>query len=113
MKSLNKHVLITGASGFIGLHIVKIFTKHNWKITAIVHKNIPDGLKLLENVEIIQADITDKNVLSKIMQKPNVVAHVAGLASDIGSDSIFKKINFETVKTFSKLAKTKFIKGLA
>lgn len=105
----NKHVLITGAGGFIGLHIVKIFAKHNWKITAIVHKNIPDELKEMNNVEVIQADITDEHIFSKIIQKPDIVVHVAGLASDIGPDSLFKKINFETVKTFSKLAKTKFI----
>lgn len=109
MSLSNKQVLITGASGFIGSHVLRIFAKHNWKITAIVHKNIPEELKKLKNVEIIQADITDKNVLSKIMQKPDVVVHLAGLASDIGQDSLIKKINFETVKTFSKLAKTKFI----
>lgn len=109
MKTLGKHVLITGAGGFIGLHVVRIFAKHNWKITAIVHKNIPDELREMNNVEIIQADITEENILSRITQKPDVVVHVAGLASDIGSDSLFKKINFETVKTFAKMAKTKFI----
>lgn len=109
METLDKHVLITGAGGFIGLHIVKIFAQHNWQITAIVHKNIPDELREMNNIEIIQADITEENILSKITKQPNVVVHVAGLASDIGSDSLFKKINFETVKTFAKLAKTKFI----
>lgn len=109
MALTNKHVLITGAGGFIGLHIVRIFAKHNWKISAIVHKNIPDELKEMNNVEIIKADITEANILSKIPHKPDVVVHVAGLASDIGSDALFKKINFETVKTFANLAKTKFI----
>lgn len=109
MDTLNKHVLITGAGGFIGMHVVRIFAKHNWKITAIVHINIPDELKKISNVEIIQADITNENDISKILQDPDVVVHVAGLASDIGSDTFFKKINFEAVKTFSILAKTKFI----
>lgn len=109
----NNHVLITGAGGFIGLHVVKIFAKHGWKITAIVRKNIPDELRTLMNVEIIQVDITNKNQLYKIIRNidnvVDVVIHVAGLASDIGSDLLFKKNNFETVKTFSKLAQKKFI----
>ncbi|MDD3436801.1 MAG: NAD(P)-dependent oxidoreductase [Candidatus Gastranaerophilales bacterium] len=109
MELLNKSVLITGAGGFIGLHVVRLFSENNWEITAVVHKNIPDELKTLNNVKIIQADITDKHVLSQITQQPDVVVHVAGLASDIGSDALFKKINFETVKTFSRLAKIKFI----
>lgn len=106
---MKKHVLITGAGGFIGLHTVKIFAKHHWRITAIVHTNIPDELKTLKNVEIIQADLTDKNEISKITQKPDVLVHIAGLASDIGSDLHFREINFKTVKTLSKFAKTKFI----
>jgi nucleoside-diphosphate-sugar epimerase len=109
MGLLNKSVLITGAGGFIGLHVVRIFAKQGWNITAIVHKSIPDELKNLNNVKLIQADITDKDILSVITQQPDVVVHVAGLASDIGSDALFRKINFETVKTFSKLAKSKFI----
>lgn len=109
MTLSNKNVLITGAGGFIGLHILRTFAEHNWNITAIVHKNIPNELKNMNNVEIIQADITDEKCLSKITQKPDVLVHVAGIASDIGSDFLFRKTNFETVKTFSKLAKTKFI----
>lgn len=109
MKMSDKYVLITGAGGFIGLHVVRIFAQYNWRITAIVHKNIPDELRKMNNVDIIQADITEENILSKIAQKPGVVVHIAGLASDIGPDFLFKKINFDTVKTFAKLAKTKFI----
>ncbi len=108
MVEQNKTVLITGAGGFIGGHVVRIFAQNNWKILAVVHKNIPEELYLLPDVEIIRADITDAKKLKSI-PCADVVVQIAGRASDIGEDKIFQKINFEPVKTLCRLAKSKFI----
>ena len=103
--SNTKTVLITGASGFIGSHIVDIFSKHHWNITAVVNKHYPKEF-LNKKIHVIQFDLSKGNL--PIDNKFDVVVHVAGLASDIGKDKIFKQINFETVKSVSKLGK-KFI----
>ncbi len=108
MEKLKKTVLITGASGFIGLHIVKIFSKHNWQIFAVVNSNTPQELYQINNVKIIRADITKKELV-KSLPKADIVIHAAARASDIGNDKIFKKLNFEPVKIISQLAIKKFI----
>lgn len=111
MTSFRKSVFITGAGGFIGLNTVKTFVKNGFEVQALVHKNIPDELKKMEDVNIIHANITDKNSLLKALNgfKPDIIVHIAGLASDIGSDDEFRKINYEPIKYLAKLAKEKII----
>ncbi len=111
MELSNKTVLITGAGGFIGLNTVKMFSGRGLKIYAVVHNNIPSELKEMPDVKIIQMNILDENALDKDLSgiNPDVVVHIAGLASDIGSDEKFRKINFETVKYFAKIPKKKII----
>ena len=105
----NKKVLVTGAGGFIGLNIVKEYLNAGWFVYALVHKNIPDELSSLNNVAIIQADITSANFMDKLVLGIDVVVHAAGLASDIGSDETFRKINFEPVRYLCDVPLSKFI----
>ncbi len=107
MESSSKTVLVTGAAGFIGLNVVKAYVEHGWKVYALVHKNIPDELVNLDNVEIIYNDVTDETCFNGLVV--DVVAHVAGIASDIGADEMFRKINFEPIKHLSRLPKEKFV----
>lgn len=109
MQSSNKTVLITGAGGFIGMNAVKAFSDRNFRVLALVHKNIPQKLTEMPDVEIIQGDVTDINSFLYKIERPDIIVHAAGLASDIGSDEKFRKINFESVKLLTPVAKEKFI----
>ena len=104
-----KKVLVTGAGGFIGLNVVKEYSQCGWHVLALVHRNIPEELTVLKNVEIIKGDVTDESFMSQFRSEIDVVAHVAGLAADIGSDEKFKKINYEPIKYLSKLPKDKIV----
>jgi len=106
---MTKSVLVTGAGGFIGLNVVKEYVKSGWFVYALVHRNIPPELRELENVEIIRGDVTDENFILKLNLDVDIVAHVAGLASDIGPDRVFRKINFEPIKYLSKIPKQKIV----
>ena len=106
---MQKTVLVTGAGGFIGLNTVKMYVKYGFKVYALVHNHMPEELKTLNNVEIIKGDVTDENFMKQFDMKFDVIAHVAGLASDIGSDEKFKKINFTPITYLSKLPKEKII----
>ena len=109
MESSNKTVLVTGAGGFIGLNVVKEYSASGWIVYALVHNNIPQELSTLENVHIVKGDVTSKESVLSLNLQVDVVAHVAGLASDIGSDETFRKINFEPVKFLCELPKEKFV----
>ena len=104
-----KTVLVTGAGGFIGLNVVEAYSNYGWKVYALVHKNVPEQLKRMENVEIIYGDVTNAKLMLQYKNSVDVVAHVAGLASDIGSDEKFKQLNYKPVKYLSEIPKEKFI----
>ena len=106
-------VLITGAGGFIGHHIVREFAKHQWTVYALIHRQLPEEFKQLPNVHIIPGSVTSPDIISQITTvmggRPEVVVHAAGLAADVGPDRIYKALNFDSVKTFSALPTRKLV----
>lgn len=58
-------VLLTGATGFIGSHLAEELLKKNYQVYCIVRN--PEKLRFLKgfNVNIIQADCSDRNSLEK------------------------------------------------
>ncbi|WP_424245954.1 nucleoside-diphosphate-sugar epimerase [Elusimicrobium posterum] len=113
MKLLNKTVLITGAGGFIGHHIVRVFSIHGARVYALIHKNLPPEFETMQNVTVIKGSISAPGILADILNQiggaPDIVVHAAGLASDVGADKIYKELNYESVKKFASFAKKKFI----
>ena len=106
---MSKTVLVTGAGGFIGLNVVKKYSEYGWKVLALVHHNKPKDLYNINNVEVIQGDVTNREFMLQFSNKVDVVAHVAGLAKDIGPDEIFKKLNFDPITYLSFIPKEKIV----
>jgi len=82
-----KRILVTGAGGFIGSHLIgKLLEKH-CEVTAFVHYNSfnrwgwidysPDQIK--NNIRIITGDVRDPNGVSEAMKGMDVVFHLAAL----------------------------------
>ena len=113
MELSNKTVLITGSGGFIGSNIVNEFLNNNFKIYAFIHNFVPKDFKNNEKIELIKCDVTDKNAVlttfKQLPQKPEIIVHVAGLASDVGADKLYRKLNFESVKIMAQLPCKRFI----
>ena len=105
-------VLVTGASGFIGLNTVKAFLKKGFNVTAMIHNHKPKELELLGNtINFVYADIDNEKSVTKAIENMSFdfVVHVAGIAKDIGKDDLYRKVNFEPIKYLSKIPKKKFI----
>ena len=75
-----KHVVITGADGFIGSHLVKRFVAQGFAVTAIVMINSPIRHRIegIENVTIIEGDLAQWEKLTDSMpQSPDAFFHLA------------------------------------
>lgn len=75
-----KKVLITGATGLVGSHLLHALTQQNIPVLAIYHHAKPVQSER-ENVEWIQGDILDITSLENAMQDIQQVYHCAALVS--------------------------------
>ena len=83
----NKRVLITGADGFIGSHLVEELITEGCRVKAFTFYNSfnswgwLDSLSpdLLKEVEVVSGDIRDKEFIEKSMESCQIVFHLASL----------------------------------
>lgn len=85
MKLENKRVLITGADGFIGSHLVEMLSKKACKIRALNYYNSfnkwgwLESLDCLDKIEVISGDIRDPHFCKFITKDIDVIFHLAAL----------------------------------
>lgn len=76
-------ILVTGGCGYIGSHLVKLFTESGEHV--LVYDNLSQGSKsaLLHNEELIVGDITDKVALKELFATHDIsaVMHLAALVN--------------------------------
>lgn len=80
-------ILVTGADGFIGSHLVEKLVSLNFKVKAFVFYNSMNlngwldniDKKIFNNIEIISGDIRDYNFLEKHTKNIDVIYHLAAL----------------------------------
>jgi nucleoside-diphosphate-sugar epimerase len=77
--------LITGASGFIGRHLVRELAQRGWDLRILVHERTQGWP---ETCEIFKGDITDPASLVRPLQQVDVVFH---LAAALGASLLDKK----------------------
>jgi NAD dependent epimerase/dehydratase len=84
-----EQVLVTGAGGFIGSHLVERLVSHGYAVRALVHYNSSGHWSSLEqvspnclrSVEVIAGDITDSSQVDEAVRGCQIVFHLAALIS--------------------------------
>ena len=87
MNLSNKKVLVTGAGGFIGSHLVEALVKKGCNVRAFVHYNSFNRWGWLDyvdkntknSIEIFAGDVRDPNGVREAMKNIDVVFHLAAL----------------------------------
>ncbi|QSE96821.1 NAD-dependent 4,6-dehydratase LegB [Fulvivirga lutea] len=87
MKLHNKKILVTGADGFIGSHLVESLVKEGAKVRAFCFYNSFNNWGWLDtidnedlnNIEVFTGDIRDPNGVRTAMKDIEVVFHLAAL----------------------------------
>jgi nucleoside-diphosphate-sugar epimerase len=83
--SKNKElILVTGASGFVALHVINKFIKEGYKVRGTV-RSLKDESKLApirrlgtkDNLELVEADLLNENSWAEAMKGVTRVIHVA------------------------------------
>ena len=74
---MNKKILITGGTGFIGYHLSKKCLSLGWSVTSLSSRK-PHLKKKIKGVKYLKIDITNKNKLSKIKKDFDYIVNLAG-----------------------------------
>jgi nucleoside-diphosphate-sugar epimerase len=69
-------VLITGGSGFLGLHLTRYFHKKKYQISIIDIQEYPED-EYPKNINFIHGDIRDNKAVAKAMRGVDLVIHAA------------------------------------
>ena len=80
-----KKVLVTGADGFIGSHLVELLVKEGYKVRALALYNSfndwgwLDTISCLDQVEVVTGDVRDPFLCKEITKDIDIVFHLAAL----------------------------------
>lgn len=74
-------VLLTGAQGFTGQHLVPLLRAAGWDVWS-VDRSAPDGAGLIPAAQCLQADLLDDAALQSAVHQvqPQAVVHLAAIA---------------------------------
>jgi nucleoside-diphosphate-sugar epimerase len=93
---LERRVLVTGASGFIGKRLVNALAKEGWKVRAAA-RNLSALLAPTSIERAALPDLARPADWSKLLDGVTHVVHLAGIAHALGSlpDALYTRINAE------------------
>ncbi|MCX6556714.1 MAG: NAD-dependent epimerase/dehydratase family protein [Candidatus Aminicenantes bacterium] len=83
--------LVTGASGFIGSHLIRALKTEGFEVRALVHKT---PLAETPGVSSVVGDIQDAEALAKAMANVDIVFHLAAAVGSVVSKAqAYREIN--------------------
>lgn len=88
-----KKVLITGATGFIGGHLVEANLQKGNSVRALVLEDDPESGFLEEKeVETVVGDIRDFNSVARAVKGMDIIFHCAAVVTDWAPADLFKEV---------------------
>jgi UDP-glucuronate 4-epimerase len=121
---MKQNILVTGAAGFIGSHLVERLLKEGFNVTgidnfdpfydkSIKQKNISEAIKN-NNFKFIELDIRNyKGLFEKLNDQYDAIAHIAakaGVRPSINDPIEYQEVNLYGTQNLLEFAKHKGIK---
>ena len=105
-------VLITGAGGFIGSHLVDSQLQQGHKVRAVdLHLDLLKHQAGHPDLDAIRADITNKDIVRKLVEGTDIAYHLASAHLDVSlSDEHYHRVNVGATLSLLEAAKKAGVK---
>ena len=91
-------VLVTGASGFLGGHLVEALVKSKHQVAALVRERSDTHFLDHLGVELRKGDLTDPMSLERAVKGVDAVVHLAAYYTFSGKKELYQRINLQGTK---------------
>ena len=92
--------LITGATGFVGGHLVEACAGRGWTVRALVRPSSETGLLQRNRVQLMRGDLTDGAAVREALEGIDVVFHCAAKVGDWGPVEDYRAVNVAALRGF-------------
>jgi nucleoside-diphosphate-sugar epimerase len=94
-------IALTGATGFLGKHIIEQYVNAGFKINALTRNSKTNT----DQITWIEGDLDDSEALNNLCKNANIVIHCAGLTKALNRNAFFD-VNLGGTKNLLKVAKS-------
>lgn len=95
-------VLVTGASGFLGGHLVEELVRRGYSVRGMV-RNLSKAQQLKNlNVEVVYGDLTVRESLPQAVRGVDAVIHLAAYYTFTGSKKLYRLVNVEGTRALAQ-----------
>lgn len=105
------NILLTGATGFIGSHILDSLIEKNYNVRCLVRKNSNTRWLDNKNTKIVVTDFINYDLIKNELADIDIIIHVAGIIAALNYQEFFRvnsegtKLLLESVAHYSKTLK--------
>ncbi|MFX0196120.1 MAG: NAD-dependent epimerase/dehydratase family protein [Candidatus Hodarchaeota archaeon] len=103
-QSKSERILVTGATGFLGSHLVDKLLEKKFQVRVLARK-IERGLTENPKLDIVYGDIRDIDSLRKSIQGIDVVYHLAGRVTNRGRWEDFRETTIDATRNLLDLSR--------
>lgn len=93
-----QNLLVTGATGLVGSHVVEQATGMRTNVRALCRTGSDIGLLTKLGVQIVEGDLTDDAALAQACDGVDAIVHCAAKVGDWGPTAEYRKVNVDGTK---------------
>lgn len=109
MEKQTKKILVTGAAGFVGQHVVRSLVDSGYKVIAL-DKNKGNFGKLAKKIDVVTADLAVKGSWTRRVKSADVLIHLAAQISSRYPEDFDRNNTLATLNLLDSLKGSKLKK---
>ncbi|MBC7796183.1 MAG: NAD-dependent epimerase/dehydratase family protein [Pyrinomonadaceae bacterium] len=112
LAKIERKILITGGTGFLGKHIVAQLLEAGEKNLRVLASSVPDSMKDA-GIEAVEGSITNRETVAEAVKDVDAIFHLAGKVSRENDDAVqMNKVHVEGTRILCEAAKESSVKTI-